>query len=85
MERKINMEENCNNKASCMQKVMHKIKRSLPELIGMIVGAAFGFFYHKIIGCSTGTCSITSDPWASTIVGGIIGYIIGYFLNKKNK
>ena len=68
-----------------MQKVIHKIKRSLPELIGMIVGAAGGFFYQKTIGCSTGTCSITSDPWASTIVGGIIGYIIGYFLNKKNK
>ena len=86
MIRKINMENNnCETKSPCIQKMVHKIKKSIPEMIGIAIGAAGGFIYYKTVGCSTGSCPIVSNPWSSTIFGGVIGYIIGYFLNKNKK
>ena len=36
-----------------------------------------GFFaYYKFIGCSTGTCPLTSNPFISTIYGGIVGALV---------
>jgi len=79
------MENSCETKASCMQKMIQKLKVSIPEIIGLTIGAAGGFMYYKTVGCSTGTCPITSNPWISTIWGGLIGYLFGGMFNKKNK
>ncbi|HEY9072331.1 MAG TPA: DUF6132 family protein [Candidatus Ozemobacteraceae bacterium] len=40
------------------------------------VGAAAGFLFYKFIGCSSGTCPITSSPVGSTIYGLLIGLIL---------
>ena len=45
-------------------------------IIGMIAGGVLGFAYYKFIGCSSGTCPITSNPYISTIYGMILGAII---------
>ena len=45
-------------------------------IIGPVAGAVLGFAYYKLIGCSSGACPITSNPWASTIYGAIIGFMI---------
>ncbi len=45
-------------------------------VIGMVVGGGLGFGYYKLVGCSTGTCSLTSNPILSTIYGGIVGALI---------
>lgn len=42
-------------------------------LIGILAGAIIGFGYWKFIGCSSGSCSITSDKYASTITGALVG------------
>lgn len=45
-------------------------------LIAPAIGGALGFLYYKFIGCSTGTCPITSNPWISTIYGAGMGLLI---------
>jgi hypothetical protein len=73
------------NKIKFMKKITDLVKRSVPEIIGIILGAAVGFLYNYFIGCSTGKCPIVKDPWSSTIFGATLGGVIGYFLNKKKK
>lgn len=40
-------------------------------LLGVIVGAVLGYTYYYFVGCSSGTCSITSKPLNSTLYGAI--------------
>lgn len=42
------------------------------HIIASIIGGGLGYLYYKKIGCSTGTCPITSSPYASSIYGVII-------------
>lgn len=46
-------------------------------IIGVIAGAFIGFMYYRLIGCNTGTCAITSNPYLSTIYGGVMGGLLG--------
>jgi len=45
-------------------------------------GAAFGFAYHKIVGCSSGACPITANPYISTLYGALMGFLVGGGLGK---
>jgi hypothetical protein len=49
---------------------------TLKLIIGIIAGGAIGFAYYKFIGCSSGTCPITSNPYASIIYGMLVGGLI---------
>ncbi|MCU0783240.1 MAG: DUF6132 family protein [Verrucomicrobia bacterium] len=48
----------------------------LKFIVGAVVGGAFGFAYYKFVGCSTGTCPLTSNPWISSIYGAVLGLLI---------
>jgi hypothetical protein len=48
----------------------------LGRLTPVILGGAAGFGYYKFIGCRTGTCPITSNPWISTIYGAVMGGLL---------
>lgn len=63
---------------------MNFIKRNKLAIIGAFIGALAGFLYWKIVGCSSGTCMITSKPLNSTLYGAMMG---GVFLSifKKEK
>ncbi|MEF9923892.1 MAG: DUF6132 family protein [Muribaculaceae bacterium] len=57
----------------------------LKTIIGGVIGAIGGFLYWFYIGCSTGTCPITSSPVISTIWGAIIGaLLLSSFTKKEN-
>lgn len=53
--------------------------------IGMIVGAAAGWLYWKYIGCTSGTCPITSRPLSSTLYGAMIGALLFYSFTPVKK
>ncbi|HZK21801.1 MAG TPA: rhodanese-like domain-containing protein [Oscillospiraceae bacterium] len=45
-------------------------------LIGSIIGGLVGYFvFYKLIGCSGGSCVITSNPYISTIYGVVAGLL----------
>lgn len=47
------------------------------RLVGfMFGGAVLGFLYNRVVGCRTGACMITSNPYASTAYGLLMGYIL---------
>jgi hypothetical protein len=46
------------------------------SLVGIIVGAAIGFGYYKLVGCSSGTCPITSNPYISMLWGAVMGALL---------
>jgi Family of unknown function (DUF6132) len=45
-------------------------------LIGAAVGAILGFGWYKLVGCSTGACPLTSNPFISTLYGTVVGALI---------
>ena len=54
--------------------------------IGALLGGLAGFLYYKYVGCVTGTCAITSNPFRSTIYFAFFGAILlGIFKPDKKK
>lgn len=60
------------------QQLHLKLKRTmiLRITIGILVGGGLGFGYYKFVGCSTGTCPLTSNPIISTIYGAVLGVLL---------
>lgn len=44
--------------------------------IFIVVGAGLGYAYHRFVGCRTGTCPITANPYISTVYGAVMGYLL---------
>lgn len=51
---------------------------------GVMLGALAGFLYWNFIGCTTGSCAITSNPINSTVYGSVTGGLIFSSFKKKN-
>lgn len=63
-----------------------KKKKTKRILAGIILGMIAGFLYWKFIGCTSGTCPLTSKWHMSTLFGGIFGYLIADSVKiKENK
>jgi hypothetical protein len=45
-------------------------------IIASIIGGLLGYLYYKKIGCISGTCPITSNPYASIIYGTIMANLV---------
>ena len=60
-------------------------KRYLPMMILAVVGAIAGFLYYGLVGCASGACPITSNPYISTVYGGVLGVLIGYIVTPGKK
>ena len=44
--------------------------------IATVIGAIAGFLYYYFVGCTSGTCAITSSPYMSIIMGGLLGLFV---------
>lgn len=49
----------------------------------LALGALGGFAYYYFIGCASGACAITSNPYISTGYGALMGAALGWD-GKKN-
>jgi hypothetical protein len=59
------------------------IKKNYLKIIGILVGGASGFAYYHFVGCASGTCPITSNPYMTTIWGAVMGYLVFDMFKKK--
>lgn len=50
-------------------------------LVGTVIGAALGFAYYRFIGCASGACPITSNPYLSIVYGAIMGFMVATMKN----
>lgn len=48
---------------------------NIHALLATLVGAALGYAYHRFVGCSSGACPITANPYISTVYGAVMGYL----------
>lgn len=48
----------------------------------LFIGAAGGYAYYYFIGCYSGTCPLTNNPYISTLYGAIIGLLLTPNLKK---
>ena len=49
----------------------------------MVVGGTGGFAWYYFVGCTSGTCPITSNPFISILWGAVMGYLIVDMFTKK--
>ena len=42
----------------------------------VIVGGTIGFLYYHFVGCASGSCAITSNPYSSILFGAVMGLFI---------
>ncbi len=42
----------------------------------VLIGGVAGFLYYHFIGCNSGSCAITSNPYKSIIFGGLLGFLM---------
>lgn len=62
------------------------IKKNRLGLIGVVLGAIGGYAYYYFIGCASGTCPLTSNPYISVIFGAVLGYLfLDMFKKSENK
>ncbi len=68
-----------------MEKIIQKLKRNWLYLLGGVIGAGGGYIYWYYIGCTSGTCPITSSPYASVVWGAILGGLLFSMFNKDEE
>lgn len=54
-------------------RLARQLARTLP---GVALGAMAGYAYYYFIGCTTGSCPITGNPWISTLYGAAMAGLI---------
>ena len=45
-------------------------------LLGIALGGIAGFLYYHYVGCSSGSCAITGNPFMSTAYGSMLGLFL---------
>lgn len=74
------------NKKEKLQDRYKIFKYASPTTILLIfIGIAGGYLYYHFVGCASGGCPITSNPWLTMLWGGILGYLIGDSIKPKHK
>lgn len=61
------------------------LKQHKLGIAGVVVGGILGYAYYHFIGCSSGTCAITSKPLNSSAYGMLMGYLTFSIFKKKKE
>lgn len=68
-----------------MIKIIQFLKKYIIQIAGIFVGMVGGYLYYHFVGCSSGTCPITSNPFMSIIYGALMGYLIADIFKKNEQ
>ena len=52
------------------------LKKLLRPVLFTAGGALVGLGYYYLVGCSTGTCAITSNPYITVLYTRLIGFLL---------
>ncbi|MDR3706324.1 MAG: DUF6132 family protein [Paludibacteraceae bacterium] len=66
-------------------KILDFLKKHRITIIGIVVGAIGGYAYWHFIGCASGTCPITGNPYISTAYGAVLGLLVFNSVKPKQK
>ncbi|MCE2711502.1 MAG: DUF6132 family protein [Cryomorphaceae bacterium] len=64
-------------------KVLKWLHRNKITLVGILLGLTGGYLYYYFIGCSSGSCAITSRPLNSSLYGAIMGGLFFSLFERK--
>jgi NhaP-type Na+/H+ or K+/H+ antiporter len=45
-------------------------------IFGAVLGAVLGYAWHRVVGCSSGACPLTANPYVSTFYGAALGALM---------
>lgn len=45
-------------------------------VIGAAIGAAVGFAMYRFVGCKTGACPLSANPWIAMAIWGAMGAMV---------
>ncbi|MFM7726051.1 MAG: hypothetical protein ACKO7B_05085 [Flavobacteriales bacterium] len=64
-----------------MKRIFRTYRKSI---IASFLGAVAGYLYYSLVGCATGGCMISSNPFVSTLYGAMMGLVaVGWPETKK--
>ncbi len=69
------MENKCETKPRSFREFI-KSSRFLKPLLGVVLGGIGGFLFYYFVGCSSGSCPITGNPYVSIIWGSLFGFLL---------
>jgi len=52
------------------------------KFAGVATGLLGGWLYYYFVGCLSGTCPITSNPYRMMLYGAVIGYLLFDIFSK---
>ena len=55
----------------------HAKRRFYTPYVGLAFGAVAGFLFWRFIGCNTGMCPLTSNPYVAVGAGAFVGFGMG--------
>ncbi len=55
------------------------------KFAGVATGILGGWLYYFYVGCVSGTCPITSNPYKMMLYGAVMGYLLFDIFSKDTK
>ncbi|MBI5216592.1 MAG: hypothetical protein HY960_12645 [Ignavibacteriae bacterium] len=62
---------------------LQSLKKWKHFILPTLLGATGGYAYYYFIGCVSGTCAITSNPYISTGYGALMGFLVFSSFRRK--
>lgn len=66
----------CDTEKPCPIKLFFKKYKYAKLALGIILGGTIGYLYYHYVGCMSGTCPITSNPYMSIGLGALSGFLL---------
>jgi hypothetical protein len=48
----------------------------LRTAVGIVAGAGVGYVMYRFVGCKTGACPLTANPWLAMAIWGAMGGLV---------